>query len=1236
MSENNIELEEQKKIDIEFLLRLYFHFYKLDIIIKGSLNMGKIWDCYFINKNIIEKYKNFYEYNQLEDLINTPEIKDLINKNQDESKYIYEKEINIIIKKIISMLSKEYKEKIQNKNNEEFIKEINNPKLYSLNTHVYENPKVININNCVIVRKEIVKLLKENKNKNIIDQINGSQFSYLINNNKSICIYGKTINLGILKESYIFQSEIIIRFQDQDAYDSIINDLEELSFDYFLNNINIIENNIGKYKNTNNKLIILEEKYLTKKNPQNNINKDNIIKNFNTQGIFHKKQKRPLPIDKTFSKQKNIKLLIYIMIDLSKIKKKSEISLNNNKSNEKYFPVKSEFFNNFLEKNNLLRIFQDENLNSIINNSDINLSNEDIFQNIIKSSVMNKFKTKNDSVYSDNDIFPKKKFIGKNIFYYENFVLLNRDTINLMDKSFSIFESYNISYYYKDKKIYMIFNLDKCIEIYSLNKENYLTPEQFFIFDCLSIEYKEQFLLLTKIGYKEYTEKYTILMENDYASPIFLNDNKIIGYTYIYDKNNKNYNNDLLKNDKLVGMIKLYFDYTERKIKSNKIRNMKYHLVNIQLMKRLRSEYDYPNLENKLNEINEVKKIIDSIKKGNNEYSNSLITYKNIYLIMKKLPNEINNKFKKQYPLNDSNDKTLEEIGLKTVNNNNNKIIYYDNFELITDEIYNLLFKNKNKDYLEKYYINFNSTKKYLYFLIPEIINSGNEQKYILEVGFLNEDIFNPNYILVYNTKENYEQALNNNLDILLDNYNFENNNFGKLYNGKNDEIGLIYNLREIPIKININETKRVLNAKIFDNLKNSYQYVIKEKVTNKKNFMDIEDNIKNVPNPQKKMFSPKPNLNKKKIQYKNKRIINEFKTPILIGLQFIGGAPIYMNSVLQCFCQIEDLINYFKYKEKVESIINKYKLEKKENLTSSFKLLIETIWASNGDKSKKNLLYNGINYYFAPYDIKNKFNLFEPNFPKSIMPNDLINLIISYLHSELGKNNQNNLHSQILLDYSNENEVLENFKNDFKMNGSKISDIFYGVNQICSVCPKCNSKIYEFKSFYSLYFDVWKVKSFKNGNNYNNNLLDVLNINDCLNYYRRNDNQNANNIFCQKCQTENKCFKITSIYTSPKTLIISLNLKTEFQRQIKFNLEEYLNLTKYVKATNQYIYDLIGIVACDLQTGQYIAFCKNPINNQWYEYIEDLVILVKNNIINVINNSFFPCILFYQNKNNN
>ena len=120
--------------------------------------------------------------------------------------------------------------------------------------------------------------------------------------------------------------------------------------------------------------------------------------------------------------------------------------------------------------------------------------------------------------------------------------------------------------------------------------------------------------------------------------------------------------------------------------------------------------------------------------------------------------------------------------------------------------------------------------------------------------------------------------------------------------------------------------------------------------------------------------------------------------------------------------------------------------------------------------------------------------------------------------------------------------------------------------------------------------------------NQNNNNLSETLNINDCLVYYRRNDYQNGNNNFCQRCQSNDNYSKITSIYSAQKTLIISLNLKKELcQNQIKINFEECLNLSNYIiKAINHSIYDLKGIVTCDLQTGQYIVYCKNPINKQW------------------------------------
>ena len=98
--------------------------------------------------------------------------------------------------------------------------------------------------------------------------------------------------------------------------------------------------------------------------------------------------------------------------------------------------------------------------------------------------------------------------------------------------------------------------------------------------------------------------------------------------------------------------------------------------------------------------------------------------------------------------------------------------------------------------------------------------------------------------------------------------------------------------------------------------------------------------------------------------------------------------------------CLNEELVNYFKYKVK----INIYNEEQKGSLTSSFKLLIDNLYLSKKDEYKKNLLFNGNNYYLAPYEIKNKLFSFEPNFQKSISPNDIINYELSHLHSELTK----------------------------------------------------------------------------------------------------------------------------------------------------------------------------------------------------------------------------------------
>ena len=78
-----------------------------------------------------------------------------------------------------------------------------------------------------------------------------------------------------------------------------------------------------------------------------------------------------------------------------------------------------------------------------------------------------------------------------------------------------------------------------------------------------------------------------------------------------------------------------------------------------------------------------------------------------------------------------------------------------------------------------------------------------------------------------------------------------------------------------------------------------------------------------------------------------NKSIKMEFKVPPLIGLKNVG-AQCFMNATLQCLLQIESLVNYFKYQEK---LVVKKKFKGQIFLAKSFKILIENLWPTNGNK---------------------------------------------------------------------------------------------------------------------------------------------------------------------------------------------------------------------------------------------------------------------------------------------
>ena len=310
-----------------------------------------------------------------------------------------------------------------------------------------------------------------------------------------------------------------------------------------------------------------------------NKNDLNIIKNHKPKEIQIKVKNeikkpnniRPLSSDnraKKLESIKNIKNLIYIMCDMNKIKKRMSNSLNNLNYSEKYYPINSKWLEQYIKTNNLLGIYQNQNIKSVINDNNIDIPIKNIFDNVANNINYNDI-AQNQAVISFDkitlNINPEENKIN-NFIYYNDFVLLSQETINILNYDYNFHKYEQISYYFRDKKIYVIFNKDKNIQIYSLIEENNyynIIPEIFFDFNK-NKDIKEQISLLQKIGYNSYIERFSLFKKEENFSPLFINDDDFIGNVFFYNKNIKNYGNDIY-NPHLMALIKLFFSCSKSK-----------------------------------------------------------------------------------------------------------------------------------------------------------------------------------------------------------------------------------------------------------------------------------------------------------------------------------------------------------------------------------------------------------------------------------------------------------------------------------------------------------------------------------------------------------------------------------------------------------------------------------------------------------------------------------------------
>jgi hypothetical protein len=127
------------------------------------------------------------------------------------------------------------------------------------------------------------------------------------------------------------------------------------------------------------------------------------------------------------------------------------------------------------------------------------------------------------------------------------------------------------------------------------------------------------------------------------------------------------------------------------------------------------------------------------------------------------------------------------------------------------------------------------------------------------------------------------------------------------------------------------------------------------------------------------------------------------------------------------------------------------------------------------------------------------------------------------------------------------------------------------------------------------------------------------------------------NEWYCENCKKKQRAKKKLEIYNTPKILIIQIKRFSHINKintKVNFPLTD-LDLSKYILSedkTRPIKYDLFAVANHygSLSFGHYTAFCKNSINEKWYEFNDSCVCEIKDLSKIVSSNAY---VLFYKQK---
>ena len=721
-----------------------------------------------------------------------------------------------------------------------------------------------------------------------------------------------------------------------------------------------------------------------------------------------------------------------------------------------------------------------------------------------------------------------------------------------------------------------------------INKENVFELQ--YIFNYEHKHYLQNALKDIYANYLGYIRDYLIIkeendIENEFISQIFDHHGNMVGYGYKYSDNllTKDITEYYLC-DNFKSVILLFYYYNFLKYKVEMSYNNRENLYSNDFI--LVKKKDITTFK----ETSQYEYIISEIKnyEENDNKNDFNPTDKQIYSILKNLYTETYLKYNrglKENQFGNVEAALVKNISYQDTQNVIHEIEFPYEFEIMPKKLIHQLNIHNNINYYEDNFTKIEIINSYIIIHFPKEYKRN--QKYVSLVGTLDNNLSFEIKSIIISPSE---------LEEIIDEIK---NNFENTYNQS------IYKFFKENNDGGIDEC-------CFIKYNPDADFIINESIND-----DLIDPI--VPNDNILEY----NLD---FQPAFPFIFKNFTFPPLKGLDNIG-ATCYMNATLQCFCNIQPFVDYFKYDVNLINLVRDDLIHNNnKKLISSFKLLIEKLWPNDymGNQQKS----------YSPHEFKNKISDMNDLF-KGVAANDskdLVNFIIMTLHEELNAVQVNIIDNNPILDQRNMELMYNSFLQNFNMNNqSIISKLFYAMNCNVTKCLNCNAESYNFQTYFFLIFPLEEIRKFKL-NNFN---MNPINIYDCFDYERRINYMNgANAMYCNYCKQTCNSSMCSVLSNGPQILIVILNRGKGIEFKIKLNFFEDLNLMKYMQMpqTGCY-YKLIGVISHLGESGMgghFIAFCKNPIHGTWNKYNDSIVSPVTDFKTEVINFGM-PYLLFYQ-----